>query len=306
MGTAGSAGRNGRRERLIIRPAPPAPGYDGLMDATVRRMLVLAALGLAVALAWLGPMDASASTHAQAGLKRALATFAAARALNAAISVAKGTELSVAPAGLGVTLTPGQVLDPVDDLVEQFSSLVLAASVAFGVEIALIRMGGHWLVAAVLTAIAAAWAWRAWRGLPRLAWLDRLVIAALLVRFAVPLVVLGSEAGFRLFLEGDYAAGQAAIETSGREVDARAGPAAVPKGEESIADRLKGWWSRAPDVGQKLDELKAVAGRAIEHVVRLIVVFLLQTLVVPLLLLWALVRAGRGLASLGGGAGARP
>lgn len=266
-------------------------------------MLLLAALGLAVALAWLAPMDATASAHAQAGLKRALATFAAARALNAAISVAKGTELSVAPAGLGVTLTPGQVLDPVDDLVEQFSSLMLMASVAFGVEIALIRMGAHWIVAALLTAVAAAWAWRAWRGQPRLAWLDRLVVAALLVRFAVPLVVLGSEAGFRLFLEGDYAAGQAAIESSGREIDARAAPSAVPKGEESIADRLKGWWSRAPDVGQRIDELKAVAGRAIEHVVRLIVVFLLQTLVVPLLLLWALVRAGRGLAALGGRAG---
>jgi hypothetical protein len=306
MGTAGNAGRYGRRERLIIRPAPPAPGYDGPMDAIARRMLVLAALGFAVALAWLGPMDASASAHAEAGLKRALATFAAARALNAAISVAKGTELSVAPAGLGVTLTPGQVLDPVDDLVEQFSSLMLLASVAFGVEIALIRMGAHWLVAAALSAIALAWAWRAWRGRPRLAWLDRLVVAALLVRFAVPLVVLGSEAGFRLFLAGDYAAGQAAIESSGREIDARAAPPAAPKGEEGIADRLKGWWSRAPDVGQKIDELKAVAGRAVEHVVRLIVVFLLQTLVVPLLLLWALVRLGRGLAAPGGGAGARP
>lgn len=276
------------------------------MTPAFRRMLVLAALGFAVALAWLGPMDASASAHAEAGLKRALATFAAARALNAAISVAKGTELSVAPAGLGVTLTPGQVLDPVDDLVEQFSSLMLLASVAFGVEIALIRMGAHWLVAAALSAIALAWAWRAWRGRPRLAWLDRLVVAALLVRFAVPLVVLGSEAGFRLFLAGDYAAGQAAIESSGREIDARAAPPAAPKGEEGIADRLKGWWSRAPDVGQKIDELKAVAGRAVEHVVRLIVVFLLQTLVVPLLLLWALVRLGRGLAAPGGGAGARP
>jgi hypothetical protein len=262
----------------------------------LRRILLLAGLAVALAGAWLGPLDATASGHAEAGLKRALATFAAARALNAAISVVQGTELAVTPAGLGVTLTPGQVLDPVDDLVEQFSSLMLAASVAFGIEVALIRMGGHWAVSAVLSALAIAWAWLAWRGAPRREWLDRLLVGALLVRFAVPLVVLGSEVGFRLFLERDYATGQATIEASRREIDARAAP--PPASGEGLADRMKGWWSRGPDIGGRIDDLKAVAARAVDHVVKLIVVFLLQTLVVPLLLLWALLRAGRMLADL--------
>lgn len=268
----------------------------------LRRILLLAGLAVALGGAWLGPLDATASGHAEAGLKRALATFAAARALNAAISVVQGTELAVAPAGLGVTLTPGQVLDPVDDLVEQFSSLMLAASVAFGVEVALIRMGGHWAVSAALTALAVGWAWLAWRGAPRREWLDRLLVGALLVRFAVPLAVLGSEAGFRLFLERDYATGQATIEASRKEIDARATPPPAARGEESLSDRMKGWWSRGPDIGGRIDELKAVAASAVDHVVKLIVVFLLQTLVVPLLLLWALVRAGRILA----GVSARP
>jgi hypothetical protein len=207
--------------------------------------------------------------------------------------VAKGTELAATPAGIGVTLAPGQVLDPVDDLVEQFSTLMLAASVAFGVEIALIRMGGHWAVSLALTALAVAWAWRAWRGAPRRPWLDRLLVAALVVRFAVPLVVLGSEAGFRVFLQDDYAAGQATIEASRTEVEARTTP--PPVVEKSLAERLKGWLDRGPDVGGRIEELKAVATRAVEHVVRLIVVFVLQTLVVPLLLLWALVGAGKAL-----------
>jgi hypothetical protein len=268
----------------------------GIMDRmhAWRRVLLVVAFALALACAWLGPMDASASSHAEAGLKRALATFAAARALNAAISVVKGTELAATPAGIGVTLTPGQVLDPVDDLIEQFSALMLVASVAFGIEIALIRIGGHWVVSLALSALAIAWAWRAWRGAARLAWLDHLLVGALLVRFAVPLVVLGSEAGFRTFLQDDYAAGQAVIETSSAEIDSRAPP---PIAETGLVERLKGWLDRGPDVRGRIDELKAIASRAVDHVVRLIVVFVLQTLVVPLLLLWALVRAGRALAS---------
>jgi hypothetical protein len=258
-----------------------------------RRLAPIAALAIALAIAWLGPMDAGASGHAQAGLKRALATFAAARALNAAISVVKGTELAVTPAGIGVTLAPGQVLDPVDDIVEQFSALMLAASVAFGIEIALIRMGGHWAVSLALSALAAAWAWRAWKGTPRQEWLDRLLVGALLVRFAVPLAVLGSEAGFRVFLQDDYTAGQATIEASRSEIESRAAP--PPATEKGLVDRLKGWLDRGPDVGGRIDELKALASRAVDHVVRLIVVFVLQTLVVPLLLLWALVWAGKAL-----------
>ncbi|MCB1944024.1 MAG: hypothetical protein KDI53_18575, partial [Candidatus Accumulibacter sp.] len=85
-------------------------------------------------------------------MKRALVSFATARALNAVISVAQGTEVSMQPAGMGVVLTPGQLLDPVNDLVEQFSHLMLAASVAFGVQKVLISIGAYWVISLLLTA----------------------------------------------------------------------------------------------------------------------------------------------------------
>ncbi|MCU0929027.1 MAG: hypothetical protein MUE62_07545, partial [Burkholderiaceae bacterium] len=80
------------------------------MNGSARWPQVLAAalLGLLVVLAWWAPLDAAAERQVDAGLKRALATFAAARALNALISVAQGTEVALEPAGVGVTFTPGQ------------------------------------------------------------------------------------------------------------------------------------------------------------------------------------------------------
>ena len=94
-----------------------------------RLALVLAVL-IMVVCSWLAPIDAAANKQVDAGLKRALISFTTARVLNAIISVAQGTEVAVQPAGVGVIFTPGQLLDPINDLVEQFSNLMLAASVA--------------------------------------------------------------------------------------------------------------------------------------------------------------------------------
>jgi hypothetical protein len=276
----------------------------------------LLALAL-VALAWAGPLDRLAEDQAQAGLKRALATFAAARALNGVISVAQGTEVAVEPGGVGVTFAPGQVLDPVNDLIEQFSTLMLTASVSFGVQTALIAIGGYWMVSLLLTLVVLLWLlWPdgGWpspaaasavaapgataaagtaalqerrRRPPRL--LGRILVLLLLVRFAVPIASVGSDSAFRWFLTERYERSQAALTLSATEVDQLAAPEQPPPG--SLGERVQRWWSDASDaidVSKRLEALKQAATRITEHVVELIVVFLLQTLIVPSLLLWAL------------------
>jgi hypothetical protein len=100
------------------------------MAALLRRAILPLLLLVLVACAWFAPLDAPAGDRVDAGLKRALVSFATARALNGAISVAQGTELSLQPVGVGATFAPGQLLDPVNDLVERFSDLMLGASVS--------------------------------------------------------------------------------------------------------------------------------------------------------------------------------
>ena len=52
-------------------------------------------------------------------------------------------------------------------------------------------------------------------------------------------------------------------------------------------------WTRNTDVGARVEKLKALASEMTEHFVMLIVVFLMQTLVLPLVLFWVLFRVGR-------------
>ena len=270
------------------------------MAATLRRLLLPAALLALLAAAWLVPPDAAATRQVEAGLERALVSWATARALNAAISVAQGTEVALEPGGVGVVFAPGEVLDPVNDLVEQFSTLMLAASVSFGVQRALLGIGAHAAVSAALSVAALAWgAWR-WRRRRAPPWLARLLLVLLLVRFAVPAMALGGDLAFRVFLAPDYAAAQAALGVSAERLGAAgtAAQAPAPPADAGAMERLRRWWSQAPgpaDVGRRLDELKRIAAQAADQVVTLIVVFLLQTLLLPLALLWALAAVGRAL-----------
>ena len=105
---------------------------------------------------WTTSFDAPAMSQVDAGMKRALVSFAGARALNAAISLAQGTEFS-AGFGAHITFSVGEVLDPVNDLVESFSNLMLLASVAFGIQKVLLMIGQDALVKWLLTGVVAAW-----------------------------------------------------------------------------------------------------------------------------------------------------
>ncbi|RDE49538.1 MAG: hypothetical protein DVS81_16105 [Candidatus Accumulibacter meliphilus] len=259
-----------------------------------RRFVLALAMASLVACSWLAPLDSIATQQADAGLKRALLSFATARALNAAISVAQGTEIAVQPGGMGVVLAPGQVLDPVNDLVEQFSNVMLAASVAFGVQKMLISMAGYWLISLLISGAALCWAWFHFHQQVLPAWLARTLVVLLMLRFAVPAVTIGSDLLFEKFLVGDYDASQQVMSAAPAQVARLDAPQPLPVGEQGLLDRIKGWWGQDLEVKARFDALQQAAEQATEHIITLIVVFLLQTVVIPLLLvsgLYGLVRA---------------
>lgn len=255
---------------------------------TARRVLVALTMAVVILCSWFAPLDAPAMQQVDAGLKRALVSFATARVLNAAISVAQGTEALVTPLGVGVTLAPGQVLDPVNDLVEQFSNLMLAASVVFGIQKVLIGIGGYWPISLGLSAATLGWSWLYMRRQQAPAWLSRMLVILLMLRFAIPVVTIGTDLLWQKFLAADYQASQQLMDTASGQVD-KLGPA-VPATAESpgLMEQMKGWLSKTADVKKNFEDLKQAAEQATEHIIKLIVIFLLQTLVLPLLLLWAL------------------
>ncbi len=66
-------------------------------------------------------------------LKQTLISYASVRAINAAVSIIKHSSLNAEPAGIGITIGAGEILDPLDDLTERVSDTLFIALVSMGV-----------------------------------------------------------------------------------------------------------------------------------------------------------------------------
>ena len=82
----------------------------------------------------LGQVDRQAEEYVEASFQRALAAYALARGLNMIISVIQESTVDIQPLGLGVSAAAGQILDPINDLVERFSWVMLVSLASLGVQ----------------------------------------------------------------------------------------------------------------------------------------------------------------------------
>jgi len=239
--------------------------------------------------AWYAPIDEPATQQVDAGLKRALVTYGTARLMHGAFSVVQGTQFNVAPAGLGTTLSPGQSLAPVTEMLKQFSDVMLLVCVSFGMQKLLISIGGYWVISLALTITVLGWGLQFVRRRQSPEWLTKLLIVLLMVRFALPLTILGSEVLFKSFLEKDYTVSQNAISSVPTQVETTAGLDSTDTKNLSIFGSTKEWFlAKLKGITDRHESIMNSVGLAAEHMVTLIGIFVLQTLVIPLLLLWAL------------------
>jgi hypothetical protein len=194
---------------------------------STRQWLLAVMLLLTVVLSTLTSVDRIAEAKYENLFQRAFVTFALARTLNGVISAVQGTELALQPAGVGVTLTPGEILDPVNDLVERFSWIMLGATLSLGIQQVLLDVGQWWGLRALVAVLGLLWLWvkvsRSIRpqsaSAPAEQVLLRLFIITLFIRFAVPLALIANEALYSLFLESRYQESTSIIETTGTEIE---------------------------------------------------------------------------------------
>lgn len=299
----------------------------------IEKILVVAVLFLAVLFSWLDPIDSHANQQVDDGLKRALVTFASARALNAVISVVQGTEITAQPLGFGLTVTVGQILDPVNDLVEQFSNLMLVACVAFGVEKVLLTVGASWIVSLLFSSIVIAWIGLYLLNRDRPAWISRAMIILVVIRFALPFSLVGSGLIFDGFLKTKYDHSHAAIQSVSTDLSAtkdfiEEDTASTAQNSAGEAQKKPGFFGRllgprvekngasdsntgetgaeAPNNSEKqsfwskinpkkrIENLKQSVEKITERIIDLMVVFVFQTILMPLIFLWLFISLVRG------------
>jgi len=228
---------------------------------------------------------------------------AIARGFNGAISVAQGTEVAVQPVGIGVTLTIGEILDPLNDLVARFSALALLASVSLGLQLTLGQMVTSPWLSGLLSAAVLAYLVLLWRPAPAGSapsklntWLLQGVALVIFLRFLLAVMLLLTHLVDQAFLaakQDEAVASLSNASTTIEQLQNQTAQAQVDIEEQSFFDRTSAQLrdfldasGQTLDLKQQLAEVEAQVENSVEEIVNLIVIFLLQTLLLPVASLW--------------------
>ncbi|QTA80860.1 Uncharacterized protein dnl_31730 [Desulfonema limicola] len=241
-------------------------------------------------------IDEKGSLYFKETMSRALYTYAVARGLNGVISVIQGTNIAVSPAGVGVSLSIGEILDPVNDLVERFSWIMLMSITSLGIQKVFMEIG-NWFGFNILLSFAMT---MILLGI----WINnftkinlknsgyRLVILALAIRFCIPASAIVNDKIYELFLKDKYENSIESLEKADQEIK-DTGLAASENGAEedetSYLSRLKELYNTTKEYKQykeKIMILKDKISDYTEYTVDLIILFILQTIIIPLMVLW--------------------
>ncbi len=223
-------------------------------------------------------LDNSAKSRIDSSFKQALGVFATAKALNGVISLVQGTE--VGPPG--VTISIGEILDPINDLVERFSWIMLASLTSLGILKILMNIlvfkGFEILLISSLLISNILLFYRFKKYLYARELFFKFTILLIFLRFSIPLVTMANEYVYLNFIKQDYN-----IEQSQNVI-------VSAKNEISKFDDKKASYFSTDYYKNKMYAFETVASNATNHIVDLITVFIFQTMLFPIIFLWLLYR----------------
>jgi len=271
---------------------------------TSGKQIFLSTILLVVALlAVFHVLDNKGEEYTGQAMKRALITFGVARGLNGVISVAQGTEVAIHPAGFGVNFTPGQILDPINDLIEQFSWVMLASSASLGIQKVLLGISSSAAVSGILVLVMLMYAASLWQnrffspGIKRVLTFSMLFL--LFLRFSVPVVALANEAVYHYFLHDQYVQANEKLENTQKnitEMSQNDNKQLISNDKKSILEQAKQFFESASEslsINARIDKYQKIATEATEQAINLIVIFVIQTIIFPIVFLWCFYRGLR-------------
>ncbi|MFN2286765.1 MAG: hypothetical protein ABR578_00385 [Chromatocurvus sp.] len=255
----------------------------GLTAINSRRALLLTLCVLGPAVAWTGALDAISAHSADRALIATGTAYAAARGINALVSVMQGTEVHA----VMLTIAAGEVLDPVNDLIERLSTLFLFALGSLALQKILLLLVADRVFSLLLTlgGMYSALALLRPKTLFGTAAL-RFFLLTLFLRFALAISALASGWVDSHFLAERDARQQAAMEDFRGELAALEAPGAGESGQNWL-QRLRSSVSPA-ELRARLAALESRVDDFAASAMTLAMSLLLKSILLPLMFLYGL------------------
>jgi len=261
-------------------------------------------------------MDKTCIEYLDQTLKRATIAYGLCRATNALVSVLQEIEIGFEVIGT-ITLSPFEWLDPLNDLVERFSWILLTAMASIGIQEFFIRLFPDSIINFILLPGLFIWLTGIWlnKYLPinLLSMGKHLVLLAVVLRFIIPAEVAINNWIYDYHLKNKYDQALDNIKISVKEIKSRTPVEEIlmedtkeekNKSESGFFSRTKEKWLKsmadtkkaldmAGDLGSKLKEfqywLKTEVPILFDNFISLMLVFIINTILLPIFILWFIV-----------------
>lgn len=219
------------------------------------------------------PIEEHSIAYLNETMKTAGAAFLIARALNASISVLQSFTITPFIGELSL----GEMLDPVNDLIERFSLVMLVVTVSLGIQLLLMEIGVSvnmtWIILPALFFILISLFIRTDKDKYLLRMLAyKLLLIVLLVRFAIP--ITGSVGAY---ISDDFLAEKR--DTAMKTIEELKENISNVSIQEVITSS-----------GKVLEKIQRDSQEIIAQMLKLMTLFTFETILFPLLVLWGLVK----------------
>ena len=250
-------------------------------------LVIFTLLALCLALSF--TIDDNSKKLVDESFKQSVIVFGSAKALNAVISLAQGTQINLP----FVTVAVGEILDPINDLVEQFSLVMLASMVSLGIQKILLNfvttdIYNYLLFTSII--IFNFWLFKRFTNDEKIRNLFfKITFILLFLRFAIPMMAYVNEVSYNYFVKPQYN-----IEELNKDIlEVKDNVSKI--NQETITQKQdSSFFNKVLEkfdssyYEKKVNEYKDAVDNSSQYIIDLIIVFIFQTIFFPIIFLFLL------------------
>jgi hypothetical protein len=244
-------------------------------------------------------IDSNANEYFDAAMSKATVAYGTTRVINASVSILKDSEVHAEPGGIGLSLAIGEILDPIDDMTERVSDVLITAIVSLGIQKLIFELGVSLVpkVLAVIILIYIILFWTKYKTAETINnFLVRLGIIILVVRLFLPFSALVNDLLNVSYFDSKIEEAKTQLDYYSSEITTVA-DLDFPEGE-GVWETLRNSADFLKKTSIKFkDALVAVidnAGDIVESLLQLTWIyfglFVVQVILLPMLMFWLMVK----------------
>lgn len=248
-------------------------------------------------------LDMKGKELVENSFSQSVIVFGSAKGLNAVISLAQGTEVDLP----FLTVAVGEVLDPVNDLVEQFSLVMLASMVSLGIQkimMNFVTTDSYNYILFFFIVVVNVWLFiRFNKDEQSRILFFKITVILVFLRFAVPFLGIANEYAYESFVKQEYnikVLNENIISVK-ENVNQVMQNTLEKKDDNTIVGKISTFTEKFDSkyYDTKIEEYKKAVDNSSEYIIGLIIAFIFQTILLPLLFLFLLYHFVRAIFNLG-------